>query len=55
MWPWIVRFGGLGLLLYETIFEHTDRPTLLLVAAAMIGLPEFIKIDRNRRNGPRSS
>lgn len=48
IWPWIVRVTGIGIAVYETLFEHVDRPTLLLLAAAMIGLPSFINIDRNR-------
>ncbi len=47
-WPWIVRMTGIAIAIYETVVEHIDRPTLLLLAAAMIGLPEFIRIDRGR-------
>ena len=52
-WPWIVRLTGIGIAIYETVIEHADRPTLLLLAAAMIGLPEFIRIDRGRGDGPK--
>lgn len=45
-WPWIIRFAGLGIALYETLATNIDRPSLLVLAAAMIGLPEFINIGR---------
>jgi len=48
MWPWIVRFTGIAIAIYETVFEHADRPSLLLLAAAMIGLPEFVKWNRDK-------
>lgn len=30
---------GLGILVYETVFEHTDRPWLLAAALGLLGLP----------------
>lgn len=45
-WPLIravvLFFAGLVGVGYETVFEHSDRPTLLLLFAAMIGLPVFL-------------
>ena len=40
--PWsiwfsrIIQIVGLGLVVYEAVVEHTDRPWLLLVASAMM-------------------
>ena len=40
--PWSIWFSrliqvvGLGLVIYEAVVEHTDRPWLLLVASAMM-------------------
>lgn len=42
----ILFFAGLAGIAYETIVEHVDRPQLLLLFAAMVGLPAFL-----RRNG----
>lgn len=43
----VVGLVGIG---YETIVEHTERPTLLLLFAAMIGLPAFLRLDERRNN-----
>jgi hypothetical protein len=45
-WPWIIRFVGITIVLWETILEHADRPSLLLLAAGMIGLPEVLRLER---------
>lgn len=37
--------GGLIGVGYETVVEHTDRPTLLVVFTAMMGLPLFLGAD----------
>lgn len=39
-------FGLMGIT-YETIVEHTDRPTLLIVFAGMAGLPVFLHKDES--------
>lgn len=42
----IVLFtAGIAGIAYETIFNQTDRPTLLILFAAMMGLPLFLKAD----------
>lgn len=51
-WPWIVRAGGFGIAMWETVVEHADRPLLLVLAATMMGLPQFVNLDR-RSNGDR--
>lgn len=50
-WRWVVRGCGIGIIVYETAFENTDRPSLLLLAGAMIFGPEFIRIMRGGNGG----
>ena len=45
----MVRSIGIIIALYETIFEHADRPSIILLAAGCLGLSEFIKF--GRKNG----
>ncbi len=54
MKPWlrVTRAGVLftaGLLgvIHETVISSTDRPTLLLLFAAMMGLPAFLQTDKD--------
>ena len=47
----IIFCVGIGGIIYVTITEGTDRPTLLILFAAMIGLPAFLLIDEGKRNG----
>jgi len=48
-WPLIrdilLFFGGLAGVAYETLASQADRPTLLLLFAAMMGLPAFLRAD----------
>lgn len=46
----MVRFLGVGIAVYETVFEQADRPALLMLAAGCIGLPSIIQLDRSRRD-----
>jgi hypothetical protein len=39
----IVRIVGLGIAIYETVYEKVDRPSLLILAAGMMGLDSIIK------------
>ena len=48
----ILFFGGLGGVAHETLISHVERPTLLLLFAAMMGLPAFLGRDE-KRNGKR--
>lgn len=60
--PWWRRLSGRGLrdavlfsaglagVAYETIFVQADRPTLLLLFAAMMGLPAFLRTDEHRKS-----
>jgi hypothetical protein len=46
---------GLGLIVYEAVFRPgPERPTLLLLYAAMCGLPAFLKADDKRADNPTS-
>jgi hypothetical protein len=38
----VLFFGGLAGVAYQTLFVNADRPTLLLLYAAMMGLPVFL-------------
>lgn len=42
--------GLLGVF-HETVINEVDRPTLLLLFAAMIGLPAFIRQDQGNDPG----
>lgn len=37
--------AGLIGVFYETVFDKADRPTLLLMFGAMMGLPAFLRTD----------
>lgn len=43
--------AGLLGVLHETVLSTEDRPTLLLLFAAMMGLPAFLRADEARKNG----
>jgi hypothetical protein len=51
---WITRdrflltFGAAGVA-YETVIEKADKPTLLILFAACLGFPVFLKADENKR------
>lgn len=36
---------GLAGIVYEAVVSGTDRPTLLILYAAMVGLPAFLRSD----------
>ena len=44
----ILFIGGLAGIGWETLVEQGERPTLLLLFAAMIGLPAFLAVDERR-------
>lgn len=43
--------GGLGAFIYE-VATGGDRPTILILAAAMMGLPAFLRVDESRSKPP---
>jgi hypothetical protein len=40
---------GLGGIVYETLVTGGDRPTLLVLFAAMVGLPAFLRTDEKKQ------
>jgi hypothetical protein len=40
---------GLGLTINEGVFRKSERPSLLVLYGAMMGLPAFIQADAKRR------
>jgi hypothetical protein len=48
-WNNVLRLVGLLGVAHETVVNNVDRPTLLLLFAAMIGIPSFVKQDSGRR------
>lgn len=45
----IIFLVGLGGIVHETFLTTDDRPTLLILFAAMIGLPAFLRLDERSR------
>lgn len=39
----VLFLGGLAGVLHETVFTASERPTLLILFAAMMGLPAFLR------------
>ena len=50
-WRWTLRLTGLAGVLHETLLSTTDRPVLLTLFAALMGLDFFVRKDWNGRNG----
>lgn len=44
----ILFAAGLGLIVHEAVRDGAERPTLLILYAAMIGLPAFLRADEKR-------
>jgi intracellular septation protein A len=45
----LLFFGGLTGVIHETVFTSLERPALLILFAAMMGLPAFLRTDETRR------
>lgn len=49
-WPLLrdiaLFFGGIAGVIHETLLAKTERPTLLILFAAMMGLPAFLRPDK---------
>jgi hypothetical protein len=41
-------FSGLAGVFHETVVNESERPTLLLLFATMIGLPAFLRFDEKK-------
>jgi hypothetical protein len=46
IWPVVVRYTGLAIAIYETVVEKLDRPSLLILAAGMMGLQNVVEWQR---------
>jgi hypothetical protein len=42
---------GIVGIIYEVVFDKLERPTVLILLAAMVGLPALLSVDERRRNG----
>jgi hypothetical protein len=42
---------GMSGIVFETVRFGAERPTLLILFGAMIGLPAFLRTDEHRKNG----
>lgn len=55
-WPTIrdiiLFLGGMGGVVHETILTGSERPTLLILFAAMMGLPAFLRADEKKDPPP---
>lgn len=55
LWPLIrdiaLFLAGLAGVAHETLIAKVERPTLLLLFAAMLGLPAFLRADEKREHG----
>lgn len=47
--PVATRYGALAGILYETVFEGVDRPALLALFGAMLGMNEIASAARQTR------
>jgi len=45
----VLRIGGTIGILHEEFFSTTEKPTLIILYGAMIGLPAFLHLDAKRR------
>ena len=43
----VVGLAGIG---YETLVQGGDRPTLLVLFGAMVGLPAFLRTDEKKKD-----
>lgn len=48
----ILFVAGLAGVAYETLVSQAERPTLLLLFAAMVGLPAFLRGDEKHQPVP---
>lgn len=46
----VIFIVGLIGIIHEAFFTSGDRPTLLILFAAMIGLPAFLRLDERRED-----
>lgn len=46
----VLFLAGLAGIGYETFAAHGERPTLLILFAAMVGLPAFLSVDERKKS-----
>lgn len=51
----VLFFSGLAGVFYETVLSVSERPTLLLMFAAMMGLPAFLRTDEKTTKDPKET
>lgn len=44
----VLFFAGLAGITHETLMAETERPSLLILFATMIGLPAFLRSDEKK-------
>ena len=44
----LIFLGGLTLTIYEAVFRDAERPSLLVLYAAMMGLPAVLNADKRK-------
>lgn len=49
----ILFIAGMSGVAHETFTAHAERPTLLILFAAMMGLPAFLRTDEKKNGGPK--
>lgn len=49
--PVVMRYGALAGVLHQALWKNFDRPSLLAVYGAMMGLGELAAAIREQRNG----
>lgn len=49
----ILFVAGLAGIAYETLAQGGDRPTLLILFGAMVGLPAFLRQDERAQEPPK--
>lgn len=42
---YLLLLVGLGVIVYEVIFEHTERPTIIVAALLMMGISVPLNLD----------
>jgi hypothetical protein len=47
----VLFMAGLAGIAHETLFQDIDRPVLLLLFGAMVGLPAFLRLDEAKGQG----
>jgi hypothetical protein len=47
----LLFLGGLAGAAHETLAAATERPTLLILFAGMMGLPAFLRADERKQEG----